>query len=831
MYRKLLLFICVLPIAAMAQVLPTPKDFLGYEPGERFTPWYKVVQYFESAARAYPNMVKVSSYGTTYEGRPLITAVLSAPEHMQRIDEIRANHLKTSGMLPGKPTRENDPVVVWMSFNVHGNEASSTEVALVMLYDILSGKHPQAAGWLKNTVLIMDPCLNPDGRDQYVSWYQRTMGKNPNPSMIARERFEPSPSGRTNHYYFDLNRDWAWQSQIETRSRLRWYNEWMPAIHVDFHEQYYNSPYYFAPAAEPLHDAISDFQRSFQEEIGRNHARYFDKNGWLYFTKEYFDLFYPAYGDTYPMFSGAIGMTYEQAGHSMGGLTIAWDGDTLTLSDRILHHYTTAMSTLEVAATQSDKIRTAYKKYFDEANTRGNGLYKTYIVEGRNAAKTAALKSLLFKNGIRYTVAGKRMQVKGYDYFGQAERTWQVQEQDLIISALQPKSALVRVLFEPHARLSDSLTYDITAWALPYAHGMQAVALKEVISGVDEPQIQPVQMKLPVNAYGYLIPYESVKHGLVLGKLLNKGIEVRFHETDFETNDKKYSKGTLIILRQPNRHKLQEIENILNQFNVAFDVMESGMMQKGADMGSDKVRTLKAPRVAVLAGERAFENSLGEVWHFFDEQLDYPVTLIRSDNPNQIDLSAIDVLVVPSGNFKFLSEKEGNQPLTDWLNKGGKMIAIDNAVSLMAEGNWQLKKKEEDKGKEKDAPANDDLPVYGERDRSYLKHFVQGAVYRVTLDHSHPIAYGFSGDYFTLRNNDNVYTFLSNGWNVGVIGNLGYISGMVGSEASGNIQQTMSVGAQPVGRGTVVYFAENPLYRGFWESGKLLLTNAVFFNW
>ena len=263
---------------------------------------------------------------------------------------------------------ENAPAIVWLSYNVHGNETSSSEAALFTLFALADPANTQTKEWLKNTVVIIDPCINPDGRDRYVNWFNSIVGNNYNPRLDAREHREPWPGGRTNHYNFDLNRDWAWQTQIESQQRIKQYNQWMPQVHVDYHEQGINQPYYFAPAAQPYHEAITQWQRDFQVTIGKNHAKYFDKNGWLYFTKEIFDLFYPSYGDTYPVYNGAIGMTYEQGGGGAGGLGVDTDeGDTLTLYDRATHHYHHLSKYDRNSFIECNALIKEFRKFFNNA--------------------------------------------------------------------------------------------------------------------------------------------------------------------------------------------------------------------------------------------------------------------------------------------------------------------------------------------------------------------------------------------------------------------------------------------------------------------------------
>lgn len=824
--KLFLLFGLILPGFLQAQSIPSPDKFLGYELGSRFTYWHNVVSYFELVARMAPDYVKLTNYGTTYEGRPMIIATVSSPANMKNLDAIQTEQLAVAGINGKQPTGMKLPSIVWMSYNVHGNEGSSTEVSMLMLYNLVTNNHPNAHKWLENTVVIIDPCLNPDGRDFYVNWYQSVMGKRPNASMQAREHYEPQYKGRANHYNHDLNRDWVWQTQIETEQRLKVYHTWMPMIHVDFHEQFYNSPYYFAPAAEPMHEAITPFQRQFQEVIGKNNAKYFDQNGWDYFTKEYFDLLYPSYGDTYPLYNGAIGMTYEQAGHSMGGVAITWGtGDTLTLKDRIAHHYTTGMSTIEVASQNQDVLTKSFKQYFDDARTKGSGVYKTYVVDGSNPGKTKALLDLLKKNNIDFSLVDKTTAVKGFDYFEGKEKAGQIKSGDIIIPALQSKSTLVRVLFEPKTYLSDSLTYDITAWALPYVYGMPAIALKESIKGVKHVTAGPAFI-LPENVYGYIIPYRSFREAQFLSALIQSGVKVRYHEKGFTTNGKKYAPGTLIILTHQNKDKIEVIKSLTGKFDIRPEVLTTGYMEAGGDIGSSQVLTVNTPRIAMMAGEQSGLNAVGELWYYFDQQLDYPLTMINTDRPDRIDFEHFDVLIVPSGRQRALADKDGNKKLKAWLQNGGRLIVIENAVSMMAQGEWGIEKISNNQKQEENK-----VRKYGDRLVESLEGSVAGVIYKVDLDHSHPLAFGYEGGYFALRNSATQYEYLRDGWNVGVVKPNNVIAGWMSSTLQTTLENNLAIGTHDYGRGQIIYFIDNPLFRSFWENGKLLLSNALFFKW
>jgi len=404
----LLLGLLLSACCCFAQAPPSPEAFLGYPLGAHFTPHYKIVEYFRAVAGAVPEQMKLEQYGTTYEGRPLLLAFIASPENMRRLEDIRKNNLRLAGMLHDslKPD-EHAPVIVWLSYNVHGNEPASSEAAMKTLYELVNPASARAKQWLPNSVIVIDPCINPDGRDRYVHWYNDVVGAQPNADPQSREHQEPWPRGRTNHYNFDLNRDWAWQTQVETQQRLKKYNAWLPQVHVDYHEQGYNNPYYFAPAAEPYHDVITPWQREFQIMIGKNNARYFDRNGWLYFTKEEFDLFYPSYGDTYPIYNGGIGMTFEQGGINAGLAVQTADGDTLTLAQRLEHHFTTGISTIEVASAHAEQLIKEFHNYFVEAEVHPGGEYKAYYLRNDSFGdRLERLKAFLTRNGVSYLSAG-----------------------------------------------------------------------------------------------------------------------------------------------------------------------------------------------------------------------------------------------------------------------------------------------------------------------------------------------------------------------------------------------------------------------------------------
>ena len=817
----------------------SPDQFLGYKLGSRYTPHYKIVNYFRHIEETAPRVAKLEQYGETNEGRPLLLAYVASPENAARLESIRMNNLRLAGVARDKMAPDPDgPAIVWLSYNVHGNETSSSEAAMLTIYELTRADNSQSNEWLKNTVVIIDPCINPDGRDRYVNWFNSIGGRNADPQPFVREHSEPWPGGRSNHYYFDLNRDWAWQTQVETQQRLVKYNQWLPQIHVDFHEQSYNAPYYFAPAAEPFHDVITPWQREFQTIIGKNNAKYFDEKGWLYFTKERYDLFYPSYGDTYPTYKGAIGMTYEQGGQGKAGLAVInADGDTLTLTDRLLHHYTTGLATIEVTSKYAAKVVQEFKKYYDKATSTPAGDYKAYVIRTDNGDRIERLKELLDRNGIDWTYT-KAAGFSGFNYFSGKNENFKTAANDIVINANQPHSNLISVLFERNSRLSDSATYDITAWSVPYVYGLETYGISNYVPGRTKDTTPKATDVTPAAAvYAYAVKWNGMHSARFLAALLKQGAKVRFAEQPFYSKGQAFEKGTLLVTRTGNPGDRTRLDKIIREAaqnsRVEYTVIESGFVEKGFDVGSDKVRFIKAPRVALLAGDNVSGLGMGEIWHFFDVQLQYPVHVVSVNDLDKNVLKQIDVLILPEGNYRFFLDKSMNDALKDWVLTGGKIIALENTVEQMSRGEWGIRMKETDEKKddkkEEKKPDYTALKRYENRERDGIPDFNPGAIFKVELDNSHPLAFGYPNYYYTIKQDDNMYEFLADGgWNVGYLKKDNFITGFTGSKAKEKLKDGLVFGVQNMGRGSVIYLADNPMFRSFWENGKLLFANAVF---
>jgi hypothetical protein len=824
--KKIFIFIIfnVFINSLLAQNLQSPAEKLGYELGDKFTFHHQVVDYFKYLSENSDQII-LKKYGETYEGRPLYYAVISSKENMQKLEQIQLGNIAQTG-LKGDNGDVAEKAVVWLSYNIHGNEASSTEASMKTAYELLSGGM-ESQEWLKNTVVIMDPCVNPDGRDRYANFYRRYGAKEFNPNLEAIEHDEPWPGGRPNHYLFDLNRDWAWQTQTESKARMKVYHEWMPHIHVDFHEQSINSPYYFAPAAEPLHEVITDWQKDFQIQIGQNHAKYFDQNNWLYFTRERFDLFYPSYGDTYPTFNGAIGMTYEQAGNGRAGLGALTNmGDTLTLKDRLEHHFTTGMSTIEIASKNADKLNSEFRKYFSRNVNSPADPYKSYVIKWDENKKhdIKSLLNFLEDQKIEVGQIGKQLNLSGYSYFKRQELSFNSNKRDLVISAYQPKSTLIQALFDPKPKYSDSLTYDITAWAIPYAYGLETYGLKNRLTMEPLEELEFIEKTIN-SAYAYAVKWNSFNSAKFLSEALKKGVKVRIAYKNLKFDNVQLNKGSLIIT-QTNNDEIKDLNDVLSTLSKQFEVevlpISSGFADQIYDIGSSEIQYIKAPKIAVLMDEGVSSLAYGEIWHFFEQSLDYPIHSLRLNNLDRINVSGYDQVIMPSGGYSNLTE-EGKIKLSDFAKSGGKLIVMGSAISKFANlEKGQLKSKDVNK-------ADEALAVYENAERKRLSSSIFGAIYEVNLDNSHPLAFGLENQYFSLKTSGNAYEYLPNGWNVGVIKSTDdHIAGFAGYKAKNLQNNSMVFGVESTGRGHIIYLQDDPLFRAFWHQGKMLFSNALF---
>uniref|UniRef100_UPI0023F13C55 M14 family zinc carboxypeptidase n=1 Tax=Flavobacterium filum TaxID=370974 RepID=UPI0023F13C55 len=624
----------------------SPYEFLPNY-GKQVSHYHQVEAYFQQLVKE-SDWIKHEKYGETTQERNLNAYYISTPENLKNLEEIRRNHLHEIGLFPTKNNNKSK-AVVWLSFNVHGNEIGAIESALSVAYELVNPNNKETKKWLEDIVVILDPCLNPDGFSRYASWLRDVSGSKTHPGLYDREHMEPWPGGRQNHYVYDLNRDWAWQTQRETQLRMDLYHQWMPMVHADVHEMGYNEPYFFPPAAEPYHEQISPFQRDFHKKIGELTAKKFDKEGWMYYSGERFDLFYPSYGDTYPCYNGAVGMTYEQGGIGAGRAVTMKNGDILTIKDRLEHHTKAILAVVELSFVQKEMLTKEFRNFFKDSRTKPKGKYQTYIV--KDHPKNAELLKLLNRNRIEASFADESRKLNGYHYQSNAEKVFSVEPNDIIISVDQPRAVLAQVLFEPHHKLSDSLSYDITAWSLPHAYGIESYALKGKVAFKTKSKQSVINPEKSNNVYAYYIPWNNRSSARVLSLLHQNNIKVRYASKEVTFGDVVIQRGGLIVTKGDN----SKVENF--EIKVAtliaeksdYKVLETGMAKKGGDLGGENYPLLKAPKVMVLSGNGVSNIDFGQVWFYLDQVVEYPTSIVDVQNFNRVNLAEYTTLILPEG--------------------------------------------------------------------------------------------------------------------------------------------------------------------------------------
>lgn len=822
-------FVLLFSIAVQAQ-LKSPSEFLPNY-GSQVSYYHQLESYFQHMVQN-SDMIQHKPYGMTNQQRSLNAYIISTPENLKDLENIRLNHLYTIGM-GGKQVNVGEKAIIWLSFNVHGNEPAAAESAMSVAYELVNPKNTNTKEWLKDVIVVLDPCLNPDGYSRYGNWLRDISGKEPNVSPYDREHMEPWPGGRQNHYAYDLNRDWAWQTQAETQQRIVLYNDWMPMVHVDVHEMGYNEPYFFPPAAEPMHEFITQAQKDFHNAIGEMTSKKFDAQGWNYYTRERFDLFYPSYGDTYPSFNGAVGMTYEQGGIGAGRAVAMRNGNTLTLQDRINHHAAAVLTAVETAAWQKDKLVRNFRAYFKDNSENPKGKYSTYII--KNNGKNEELAQLLKRNRIQFAYADESKKLTGYHYQSDKEKDFTIEPNDLIVSASQPKAILAQVLFEPAQKLTDSLSYDITAWALPHAYGVESYALKKNLSIKTKGEVSHKGKFEYERIYAYYVPWNGRASAKTLAMLLRKNIKVRSARKASAFRGIKVCPGDLVILKGDNP-QLSDFKNTMNAVlddKPDYEVIESGFSLSGADLGGEYYPLLEAPKVLLLAGSDVSATDFGQAWFYMDEVVDYPVTIVDTQNLDRVKLSDFNTIILPDGWYG-LSDGQKNS-IDSFISDGGKVIAMGGALNIFEDrAGYSLTRFATGADKDKETSESDEETLkaryydYQNAERRAISGSVPGAIVENVLDRTHPLSYGLGERYFSLKTTDSRYQLLKNVWNVAYVP-AGYKNfGFIGRSLKKKLENTVTFAVEQKGRGQVIYMVDNPLFRGFWENGNLLFSNALF---
>lgn len=830
--------------------VPSPSEFLGYPLGARFTHHHRILDYLEHLAQASPR-VAIWEYGESYEGRPLTLLAVSSPENVARLDEIRREHLRLADPA-GLSSQEieglasDTPVVVWLAYGVHGNESSSSEAAMAAAY-ALAAARGEWGQLLAGTVVLIDPLVNPDGRERYVASFEQDRGRLPDPDRSAAEHWEPWPGGRQNHYLIDLNRDWSWVTQQETRHRLAAYRDWEPQVFVDYHEMFSGSTYFFPPAADPVNPLLDERTVAWLDVFGRANAEAFDRQGWPYFKAETFDLYYPGYGDSYPGFRGAVGMTYEMAGHGRAGLVLERrDRSLLTLADRIARHFTTSLSTVRTAAENRHDLLATFARARADAATRSGPAY----LWAADAPEAAALAELLGLHGIRVGRLDADMRLRARAVTSPEES---VQERSFpagtyVVDAGQPLGKLAQTLLDRSPRLGEEFLerqrarlernvgtefYDVTSWSLPLAFNLEAWVVPKPVPGLEghvSGATAPTTGLDGEGRVGFLVPPAGLAGYRLAAGLLDAGLTFRVALEDLEIGGRRFPAGTLFVPRLGNEGEGAEpLQSVLGPLVAEAGVRAVGVdtsySSRGISLGSNQAPTVVPPKIGLISGSGVSPTSFGFLWHLLDRQVQLPHSRLELDRLGAVELSDYDVLVLPDGRgYGEALGGETGEAVAQWVRQGGVLVAVDSAYRWLRDREltsvepWEPAEEEGGAGAEPEPLER--RPIY-----------TPGAILATRLTPQHPLAAGlpgpppvlFTGSTVLLPTGDPQVDVLTAAPQAPVL------TGVAWPEAEARLEGSLLVSVERAGRGAVVLFSQEPDFRLFWRGTAPLFLNAVLY--
>ena len=860
-----------LPGTTYDSSVPTLRSVVGHDWGEKITTHQEAERYLQALQQALPARTRLIRYGETWQGRSLYILAVGSPETIARLDRIQAGMAKLAdprrlAANEASTLIETLPSTVWLICGVHGNEISSVDAGLLTAYHLLAAREEKVARLAAaNTLVFLDPMQNPDGRDRFIHYFRQNLGRFAQSDLQSAEHNEVWPSGRVNHYLFDMNRDWFAQTQPETRGRAQFYLNWFPQVVADLHEMGTQSSYYFAPPALPWNPNLTKMQTDWLTRIGQNNAAWFDRFGFDYYTRENYDSFYPGYGEGWPLFHGSLGMTYEQA--SVRGLLAERDDETvMSYRDSVHHHFIAALSTVETTATQRQALLRHFYEHRRTAIEEGKTeTVKEYILTaGQDPNRAARLAGLLMRSGIEVRQAQAAFR---------NPRTRDYDQEELLPREFPAGTYLVR-LDQPAKRLAKTLLdrrtlqdkefldeqqrrnrlrqreqfYDVTAWSLPYLFDLpcyQAEQVSEVASRLlTEVPVPAGSVRGGPAKLAYLIPWGTQSAAAALAALFLE--DIRVHSTDraLTLAGKAYPAGTLIVKVKDNPADLHDrLKKIAAAHGVDVDPTDSAWVEAGPNFGSSAVRYLKRPRVALVYHQPTRANSAGWVRYLIEQRYGYPVTTLRADQLRSFDLRRYDVIILPDVAGSYTGSFGDGAFLREWVQRGGTLIGLAGAVNWLAEERVNLlatRREKREKEKEgakssaaKDGTVQDPVEKAIEPVDEYPSE-TPGALLRVRVNRDHWLGFGYGETTTVMVESDRIFSLLKldRGTNVGV-----YLpeekmvaSGHLWDDARRQLPNKAFLLHARLGRGHVIGFAEDPNYRAFMDGLNGMMMNAVFLS-
>ena len=849
--------------------IPTIPQVLGHEPGERITAHAEILTYLRALADAAPRQITLVEYGRTWEGRPLVYVMIGSESNIGRLDAVKAGMRRlgdpreTTGA-EAESLIADLPAIAWLSYGVHGNEISSPDAALLTAYHLLAARGDAVVDEiLTGAIVAIDPTQNPDGRDRFVQHYRVNEGLEPADSPDAAEHSEQWPGGRTNHYHFDLNRDWFALTQPEVRGRVRNLLESYPVVHVDLHEMGANSTYYFAPAADPYNPHMTERQKTNLELFGRGNAAWFDRFGFDYFTREVYDAFYPGYGDSWPIFLGAAGMTYEQAS-PRGMVMRRSDGTDLHFREAVRHHFVASVATAQTAArNRTVLLRDLYELRRSGMDVTGRDAVRQYILPLRgDASAVRKLAGILVEQGIEVRRSGSPLRACGQEYPAGS----------FSVSLAQPSSRLARTLLDPDSPLEPEFRaeqerrraknlsaeiYDVTAWSLPQLYNVAIVACTAASDGdlesVGPDRIEPGTVTSGDATVAYLVPWGTAAAGRFLTAALRADLRVLSSDKGFQQDGTTFPGGTLILKAADNAADLNStVRRLVADSGANVIATDTSWVDDGVNFGSRFVNPVRRPGIALAWDRPTSANAAGATRFVLERQFGYPVTPIRTQQLATADLSRFHVLILPHGSgYADVLGDRGLARVKAWTDAGGVLIGLDGAMTYLAHKDVDLLAVRQENLFE----ADDEAPGAPEEDESsgrvagrafesredYLEAIraadvlpdeVPGVVVKATIDRDHWITAGLPDTLHVMLDGRAIYTPITLDKGVNAVTFLGaddlLAGGFLWEENRQQLAYKPFVIVQPRGRGFVIGFTADPNFRAFMDGLNVLFLNAVF---
>lgn len=850
--------------------IPTFRDVLGYDVGERITNHHDMLLYFSALEKAAPNRIKVIEYARTWEGRKLIYAAVGSSERLAKIDEFaqkmqKLSDPRISNKKEAKKLISTLPASVWLGYGVHGNEISSTDAAMMTAYHLLAA--PQEATnklILENTLVFIDPLQNPDGRTRFTSRYYATVGLQHSSDRLSAEHNEPWPSGRSNHYLFDMNRDWLAITQPETAGRIRSINHYRPLVVIDLHEMGGDQSYYFSPAAKPFNPHMTKTQIDNMTTIGKNHGKHFDRLGFDYFTREIFDAFYPGYGDSWPTFYGASASTYEVSS-SGGEIYTKRTGEELTYLDTVKQHFVASISTAEAVATNRDKFLNDYYEYQVSAINQGKkNKERTYILPNtQNKAGNHRLATLMAQHDVEVYKAEKPFKACGEKY----------QAGSYFIDTAQPKGRFVTTTFTQQVDMSDKFIqeqerrrgrklddeiYDVTGWSLPLMFNVDVDTCNKQINTESyiiksNEKLQSNVSNLPATV-AYIVPWGDMAAGRFLTAALLENITIKSADKAFTINNKNhYKAGTLIIEKRSNTGNLAEkIARIAKDTGAQVEGVNSSWVTQGPSFGSNNTVTMSAPNIAIAWDEPVSSLSAGNTRFVIERQFNYPVTAIRTRTLKTADLSNYQVLILPAGDYMDILDKSGADNIKHWVNRGGVLITLGSATKFAANskiGLLDVKREQAFKDKESNNPPASDIESNDSLTEGQLLEskqalmtaienvkdkpdFVAGVLANIEVDQEHWLTAGVDEKLVVIAYGNDIYApiKLASGKNLAWFARADNVlaSGYLWEENKKQLAFKPYLIHQPMNKGMVIGYTQEPTTRAYLDGLNIMLLNSIF---